>query len=231
MMLLLLTTIGLASAGEARHELSIEVGTQAERDPDAGFLSSNPESSLGIRGGYGLNPWLTVLASVHVGGTRNQVDPSGYYEYGYEEEYYDYDDYYYGESGVGFDSLFLHTQVSTGPKASYVLKPWLLTYATLQASGMHGLLRLDDDLDEKESLSEFSSQAVAVGGAAAAGFELRSKSVRGKYNLASHMELGYGATTRLNFRFRPGADGADPVPIGDLAFGGTYFRLGVGVRF
>jgi hypothetical protein len=228
MMLILLTTMGIAFAGEARHELSLEVGTQAERDSDAGFLSGDPEGSLGIRGGYGMSSWLTILGSLHVGGTRTIMEDYSYYDYGYEDEYYD--EYHYTDSQV-FDSLFLHTQISSGPKASYVLKPWLVPYATVQATGVHGLLRLDDDLDEKDSLIETSAQAIAVGGAAAAGIEIRSKSVRGEFNVASHLELGYGATTKLNFKSRSGTEGGDPLSIGDLAFGGTYFRLGIGLRF
>jgi len=231
MMLLSLFALSTAHADEARNEVSLEWATLEGRDPDSDIIMDYGESSFGIRGGYGLNSWLTVVGAWHVGGTRN-----------YAESWYNYDDYDYdyeetGEESdvfnrnMGFESFFLHNQISAGPKVDYSVNRWLHPYATAQALVVHSHLTLSDDIDDRDSDVNIRSNGIGLGGTSTVGLEIRTRPIKRKYSVAVHFESGYVWTTKMSYKVKQSTEKGDKMPIGDLAFGGTNIRGGIGIRF
>lgn len=201
----------LAAPGGARHEASLELGTLGSRDPNADLFSySDLLQSGGGRLGYAVADQWTVVADYQFGrhGDRLEADSGD------------------GGYSLSLMDLTLH-QLTVGPKFSLELTPWLRPYATVQAMGVAGRLRLGEDPDEPEDRARFWS--MAPGGVAALGVDLSPGKKRQAVRFGSHLEMGYGYATALSFSDRDA--GNDAAEIGDMRLGGFYLRWGVGVRF
>ena len=108
------------------------------------------------------------------------------------------------------------------------MRHWLRPYATVQALGVLGTLRLDDDpSDEDVGLRRYRS--LTPGGVAALGLDLVGGRPRAAVHPAFNLELGYGLTANMRFSDRDA--GPEPIDLGTLGMGGFYMRWGVGVHF
>ncbi|MEL6349394.1 MAG: outer membrane beta-barrel protein [Myxococcota bacterium] len=217
---LLIAWLAGASANAAengQHEVSIEMGSIGAYDTrwDA-FSSREQMNTLGARGGLALTPRWSMLLDAQLGLNGSNVDIDAEDE-GTGEFVYQADAF----------SLDLGTlQVGLGPKFTVPLKPWLRTYGTVQAMGMLGRMRMDDDPDEDGRRRYWSA---TPGGAAAVGGELVVGDASQGIVPAMHLELGYAYMASMQFSDRS-IDG-EPAPIGALDFRGFYLRWGLGVRF
>lgn len=204
----LLTMLSLAAPASAgSNELSFELGAlhSGDRNWDL-FSDGSMLSGLGARAGYGVNDWLTVVASWQTArdGSTLSVELS-------EDDNYD----------VQETMLSLRTHsFSLGPKFKWDLFPWLHPYATVQGMALLGTLRLDDDEAHDDNLNQVKTSAVAGGGMGALGLELVLLREDRPLRPATYLEMGYGRTANLNFE-----------DVGSLGFGGFALRWGVGVRF
>ncbi len=210
---LILTTGALAGSTDGMdNELSLEVGSFGADEQWTAFSSSAQMGTVGVRAGYALSPNLTIVAGWHRGRHGGSLIV----------ETYDDGDYLYNEIGLDFTGH----QLTLGPKVDYQLTHWLRPYATVQALGFFGKIRLDEDTSDDE-LQRFRAQT--FGGIGALGIDLVPGSPRRTVHPASYLELGYGHAFSMNFEDSDA--GNEPAPIGSMGFSGLYLRWGVGVRF
>lgn len=204
----LLTLAALsAPASAGTNELAFELGALGSSDRNWDLFSDGPLlSSMGLRAGYGVNDWLTV-----VGTWQTARDGSVLYIESYDaNEYLDQD-----------ALLSLRTnQLSLGPKFSLDLFSWLHPYATVQGLALLGTVRMDDDAQHDDNLNQYKSSAVTGGGFAALGLDFILLREDRPIRPATYLEMGYGRTANLAFD-----------DIGTLGFGGFALRWGVGARF
>ena len=228
-MLTILAFTSAALASEARHEVSVSFGNLQSNDPAWGIVGGKESPNGGIRAGYGVNPWLTVIGSWELSRISNDHAASYYdYEYGYE-------DVGHGSSGAPgqavsggvFSELSIH-HLSVGAKYSHAFLPWLVPYATTQGVVHVGGLRVSDNLDRDEATINIDSSGVGFGGIVSGGIELRSKPYAGSFSLAAHLEFGYALSSNMNFSFDSEGSSAD---IGSLGYNGPTISAGVGLRF
>ena len=205
--ILAMTLDGQAEAADTdSFEISVGLGTQGGQDDNWSMFSYEDQLlSVGGRVGMMVTPRLAAVADYQVG--RHG------YDLWVDGEFYD---------DAGLD-VTLH-QLSLGPKV--VLYQWgaLRPYATAQAQGLMGRLRITEDPDDADSPARFTS--ATLGGVAALGVDLQPKKMS---LLTSHLEAGYGRSFAMTFRDKDA--GPTAADIGDLSLGGFYLRIGVGVRF
>lgn len=217
-----IAALGTASAGSsdgADHEASIGFGLVTTPDENwQAFSSTGALTSFGARGGVALNgPW-TLLAdaqvSLHGGNVDIETDDDGSGEYRYISEAF----------GLDLGTL----QLGVGPKYDLTILHWLRPYATVQALGMLGRMRMDEDpFDDDNARSRFWS--VAPGGAAALGLDVVPGATKNRLFPAMHLEMGYAILAPLQFSDDDAANAA--AQIGELQFRGFYLRWGVGAHF
>ena len=212
---------GLGDLRAPTHEFSLELGTFGSPDPAWDYLGdSNAVGSRGVRAGYGLTPNITLIGSWHYSADGAEID-------GPEVE---------DDSDVLFRTAFISNQFAVGPKVQWRWKRWLVPYATVQGVGWLGRARLDDDFDDDENINQYQFTGFAPGGMVTAGIDIIPKRVGRNIRLASHLEAGYGITSRMTLTQDGGSDRANvegerAVELGSVGFRGFALRWGVGVRF
>lgn len=209
-----------APRADHSHELSFVIGREGvvEDGVFEELVQDGAVAPMGVRAGYGLaGPW-----SVVGGWQRSQQAQWLGVPYGED-----------GFETVG--QAFAVQQITAGVKVQRPVRAWVAPYATLQGSLLLGRYLLDEDLDQDDNLNQLRSRAAAVGGVAALGIDLRPVKV-GPVRLGSHLELGYGAHSRLRFEAGPeddrplDADG-ETASLGAVALRGLHVQWGVGLRF
>lgn len=212
---------GLGDLRAPTHELSLELGTFGAPDPAWENLSDGDAvGSRGIRAGYGLTPSLTLIGSWHHSADGAEIEGPG------SEEEYD----------TLFRTAFLSDQFAVGPKLQWRWKRWLVPYATVQGVGWLGRARIDDDFDDDANINQYQFTGFAPGAMVTAGLDLIPTRVGRRVRLASHLEAGYGVTSRMTLTQAGGSDrantdGEKAVELGAVGFRGFALRWGVGVRF
>jgi hypothetical protein len=209
-----------APRADHSHELSFVVGREGvvEDGLFEELLTDGPVAPVGLRAGYGLaGPW-----SVVAGWQRAQRAQTIGVPYG--------DDDY----GSVVQALAVQ-QITAGVKVQRPVRAWIAPYATLQGSALLGRYLLDENIDQDDNLNQLRSRAAAVGGVAALGVDLRPVKV-GPVRLGTHLELGYGAHTRMRFEAgpedaRPLDAAGDTASLGEVALRGLHVQWGVGLRF
>ena len=210
-----------------KNELSMEVGYLDGRDSKAWTYHNS--TTLGLRGGYGINSWLTAIGSWHMSQTYTSFGESDYYydDYGYDDEYA-----YSSSAALPFSTRLRSHEIALGTKFDWSPLKRVHPYATTQLLINRMGLNITEDLYADEPLVDIRGGGLGFGGIASGGVELRSRPFSSGLQLASHMEFGYGISSRVQFDNLKNNDGAfSSVDAGDLALGGLYFRWGVGVRF
>ncbi len=219
-------TVALAAPAAAApradhsHELSFVIGREAlvEDGVFEELIQDGAVAPLGVRAGYGLaGPWSLVG-----GWQRSQQAQSLGVPYGDDD---------FDLVGQAFDVQ----QLTAGVKVQRPVRSWIAPYATVQGSLLLGRYLLDEDLDQDDNLNQLRSRAAAVGGVAALGVDLRPVKV-GPVRLGSHLELGYGAHSRMRFDAGPEADrpldaDGETASLGAVAVRGLHVQWGVGLRF
>ena len=230
MLAIVLTLITTAQADEKRHEVSLELASMSGQSVSADRISAEDLSFSGIRAGYGVTPWLTIIGSWNV--SRSET---AFYRDSYTYEAYPDESSYYQDDSVTTSgsqdmlSMFVVNQFAVGPKVDFSVKPWLHPYVTTQFNVVHGSLVLSDDLQDDDSLISVQSSSLGIGGVASAGVEFRLKPVNSRLQVASHLEVG--GQWNSAFSFSTSEDDSATFDIGDFGFGGLVVRGGLGLRF
>lgn len=186
----------------ADHEVSVELGTLANRDPDFDLYSqSNVMPSRGLRAAFAFHERVAVVA--------------GWHRVRRGAELYDEN----SESYVG-RAAFFADELTLGIKADVELVPAILPYVSVQGMLVRGLSRFDDDPEDEESPGQVQFSALAPGLLPMGGVELRIPKGDAPFTLAWHIEAGYGLVGNMDFD-----------ALGDVRPGGFALRSGVGVRF
>ena len=213
---LLLPASGWAGSSDGRdHELSLELGSLGTAGEGWEALVDNVQlGTVGGRAGLALSERWTLVGDYQLGrhgGSVEVYDPTG--EHTYEE--------------LGLELSLLSHQLSVGPKFDVQVAHWLRPYATVQALGALGTLRLDEmPNDDEEGLTRYRS--LTAGGVAGLGVDLVAGEPRQRIHPAAHLEMGYGYV--LPYRFADADAGPAEVSLGDLSMRGFYLRCGVGIR-
>jgi hypothetical protein len=205
------------------YSIAAEVGMIEQSDYDWNLASSWQSSTGGLRLGYQVNDNVDMLASIHWG-TQGNDTYDYYYDYEYDEAY---------SSGMsGYEIQVSETQVHVGPKFSWNLKPWFAPYATAQALMVHNRLQMSDNgLFDEAANTLIDASGVGFGATAAVGMEFRLRPIAKKSQLFFYGEAGTTGTTAVNFAMEGAGTGDTDINIGDLDYGGGYFRLGAGTKF
>ncbi len=199
------------SAAAATHEVSFEAGWIGAWDPAFDyFADGNALGSYGLRVGYAVHPNVAVIA-----GWQHAVHGAGIVVPGLGSE--TGDDDYYGQDA--FFAALYSDQVSVGAKADVQLLRWLHPYVTAQLVGMRGLVRLDDDLNDDENVTQREVAGLTGGLLGGAGLDIPIR-VKGRWAIAPYVELGYGWMAPMQLE-----------GLGSLQFAGFSGRTGIGVRF
>ena len=191
------------------HEVSFEAGMIQAQDPNWSMFSDvDGLSTFGVRVGYGINSWLSV-----VGGWHHRSHDS--------ELFSEYSDYI--EMRLNADRF------SVGPKFDYDLTSWLKPYATVQPVVARGGLQIDEDGGDDYNINAYQFSDWTAGGVAALGVDFIPVGPYTSVHFSAHLEAGYGILRPLEFENNDVGNAA--VSIGDLDFNGLYIQGGVGVRF
>lgn len=205
-----ITLLGLSLCASpalaADHEVSLELGSLHANDASWDLFSETETfGTYGVRVGYAFHDRMAAIAGYHRGSTGMTVEStSGGWE---------------TDEPPTFQSAFYGDEYTLGVKADLPLSINLRPFVTVQALGVRGLIRLDDDTEHDDNLNQITRSAFAPGGMATGGVDLRIPVAQARYYLSSSMEFGYGKVLDLDFG-----------DMGTLPMGGFAFRWGVGFR-
>jgi hypothetical protein len=210
-------------------EVSLLAGIQNAHDPRFGTLSqAGSLSGLGVRAAWSPHPNVAVVLDW-------QADRSLMTLYANDETYYDYSstgtDTGTGSSGTGTDTgssgsggdiniAFSTHQIALGARGQLRIGRFFQPYAIAQGLILADRVRLDDDPDHDDNLTQQTHGGVGLGvyGALGAAFPIARRSRM--FAVAPFLELGYGHI----FDHQVGS-------LGELSFYGIAGRIGVGLRF
>jgi len=208
-----------------KNELSVELGYLDGSDSKTWTYHNS--TTFGLRGGYGINNWLTAIGSWHMSQTYTDFGDD-YYSYDYDYE----DEYSYSGDAMPLSTRLRSHEIALGTKFDWSPLKRIHPYATTQILINRMGLNITESYLEEEPAVDIKGNGIGFGGIASAGVEYRTRSFSNGLQLASHMELGYGRSSKVQFDSLKNNDGEfSAIDAGDLALGGLYFRWGVGVRF
>ena len=234
------TTIPLLSlllfggaAHAASNEIGLELGSFGAHDPSWAMFSNNEQlGTFGARAGVRLTDRIGIVASWHNRKKGGSLDLGGdyYYDSSYDSSY---DSGYTDSSGyASINTAFVANQLMVGPKADIELLPSLLPYVTVQAVGMFGTMRLDDDLDHDDNANQLTFHGFAPGAYGALGLDFVPTKRHNKVRFATYAEAGYGWQAPMALKDKAGKDGkGGSASIGNVQFSGFAMRFGVGLHF
>ena len=105
-------------------------------------------------------------------------------------------------------------------------------YATTQFMVNRMSLMINEAQSEDDPMIDIRGGGLGIGGVISGGVEYRTRPVNNGLQLASHLEVGYGLASKVQFdNLKNNGGDFSAVDAGDLSLGGVYFRWGVGVRF
>ena len=197
---LLLPSVALAEAGP--REVSLE-RSQLSNMGSAWNLFADEDGLMtsGIGVAQDLDKNLSVVASYHFGqaGSENSVpeDPG---------------------SAEGFVAAFTAHQFTAGVRGDLGGTAFVQPFVTAKATALLGVVRLDDDLDSDENLTQTQASGIAPGAVLAGG--ISGLIPVGPVQVRLDTELGYARSLSMGIE-----------DIGSLQFSGFHMRWGAGVRF
>lgn len=202
--ILAVLSVLLAPAAAASGEFSLELGRLHCPDPGYDmFATADGIGSWGVRGGYPVTDNLSVIAGVHHG----DVGADLYTMNGPEETFV-------------MRSSLASNLYSAGLKAELLVLPFLAPYATVQGLAYHGVMRFDDDPNDRRSPGQAKQAGLGAGGMVTAGIEGRMPQKHLPVTVAVHLESGYALVSNTRFG-----------SVGSLQPGGWVMRGGIGLRF
>ncbi len=197
---LLLPSMALAEAGP--REVSLE-RNQLTNTGAAWNVFSDADGLMtsGIAVAQDLDKNLSVVASYHFGqaGSENYVpeDPG---------------------SAEGFVAAFTAKQITAGVRGDLGGTGFVQPFVSAKATVLYGMVRLDDDLDSNENLTQTQATGIAPGAVLAGG--ISGLIPVGPVQIRLDTELGYAYSLSMGIG-----------EIGSLQFSGFHMRWGAGVRF
>lgn len=221
----LLATLLSGSGNQFDYTYSIaaETGIVEQADVDWDMASSWQSSTGGFRLGYKVTDNVDMLGSVHWG-TQGNDSYDYYYDYEYDE--------YVGNGMSGYEVQVSETLIHVGPKISWNINSWLAPYATAQALVVHNRLQMSDNgTFDEDSNTLIDASGMGFGATGALGLEIRTKPIAKKAQLFFYGETGATGATAINFALEGAGAGESDINIGDLGYGGGYFRVGAGTKF
>ena len=188
---------------ERKIQVDLSVGgTAFERDP-YGTLTESGITSWGLRASYRVKPWLVPFVGLSMTeDTQAHAITSAW-----------------GDATTEFVTGLYQTQVFVGVKPTWSMNRHFGAYGLLQAQGLFGTLRIDDDPDDDENLGQVEAEGFAPGATLGAGVEAFVPTA-GAVLVAFYLEFGYSAY--------------EPLSLSDIATidaSGVAVRAGAGVRF
>lgn len=201
----------LSGAHAASNQVSAEIGWFGAYDPNWDWFSSGYYiGTFGLRGGLKVHDRVTAIVGWHHGSSGAGV----------------YSDYDYDEGSTvatdfgGFHTKFVADQITLGAKADWAPIPWVQPYAAVQAVGMRGVARFDDDTNDDENATQTKRAGVTGGvlGTVGSDFPIRT-GVQG-LAVVPYVEVGYAWLAPMKLG-----------DAGDLSFYGFSGRAGLGLHF
>ena len=215
---------GSGTTFDHNYSIAVESGLVEQNDVDWDVVDNWQRNTGGVRVGYAISSNLEILGSIHHGSQSS----------GYNDYYYEYEDYGYVEPSLsGYATNVNETLIHLGPKFSWNLTSWFAPYATVQGLLIHNQLQMGEgySLDEEDSATFVNASAMGVGATGALGFEVRLRPIAKKVQLFTYGETGLTSATALNFALKEAAADGSDISIGDLGYGGGYYRIGIGTKF
>ena len=163
------------------------------------FSSDDTYRTVGLQVGYRIAPRVTLIGGWQHGGV--EMDTS------------------VGDDGGYYVARFRGDQAGFGARADFPVADWVHPYAGLQAIGMFGRIRLDDQPAEDDNANELRFAGASGGALGTGGLEFRI-AMDGGYAVLFDAEFGYGWVAPMTFD-----------TLGNLPFSGLSSRIGAGVRF
>ena len=204
------------------YSLAAEVGEVQQADADWNLASNWQSNTGGFRLGYQVTDNVDMLGSVHWGTQGN--DSYDYYYYEYEEPD--------NSSLSGYETQVSETLIHIGPKFSWNINSWLAPYATAQALVIHNRLQMSDNGSfDEDSNTLIDASGIGFGATGAVGLELRARPIAKKAQLFFYGESGATGSTAVKFALEGAGTDETDINIGDLGYGGSYFRVGAGMKF
>ena len=80
MIAIVLAVMTAAQADEKRHEISVELTSINGQTATFDRIAVDPIPFSGIRAGYGINPWLTIIGSWNISRTQTSFSTNSYYD-------------------------------------------------------------------------------------------------------------------------------------------------------
>jgi hypothetical protein len=197
---LLLPTVALAEAGP--REISLERNQLSNMGSSWNvFADEDGLMTSGIGIAQDLDKNLSVVASYHFGqaGSENYIpeDPG---------------------SAEGFVAAFNAHQFTAGVRGDLGGTGFVQPFVSAKATALLGIVRLDDDLDSDENLTQTQAMAIAPGGVLAVG--LSGLIPAGPGHVRLDTELGYAHSLPMGIG-----------ELGSLQFSGFHMRWAAGLRF
>lgn len=198
-------------------EISLLAGVQNAPDPRFGTISpADVLSGLGARAAWSPHPNLAIVLDW-------QADRSLLTLYTGDDTYYDYSDTDTGSnsgSSGDINIAFSAHQIGLGARGQIRLGRFFQPYAIAQGLLLADRVRLDDDPDHDDNLTQQTHSGVGFGVYGALGVAFPVDRRGSTFTVAPFMELGYGHI----FDHAVGS-------LGELSYYGIAGRLGVGIRF
>lgn len=190
-----------ASVSLAATELSLELGsTHAPDDGYALFSDKNAMGSWGARLGFGLGDRISLLVDWQHSGPGGEVTTSA--------------------DAADFEAALTVDQLAVGPRFGVRIQDVVMPYATVQAVGMRGRIRLDGDPDSADELDQWKDSALTGGGLAMGGAQVLLGDPEQAVRFSGHLEMGYGYALPLDYG-----------DYGSISFHGFALRGGAGIVF
>ena len=198
-------------------DISAEIAWLGATDPAWNYFAEDDALvSFGLRAGYAVHPNVSLLVGwQHAANGAVSSAPAVGGALVTDEA----DDLAYYESSAAFRAAMYTDELSVGAKGGVTVWKWLHPYATLKVVGMRGLVRMDDDPEDDENVTQVEVAGVTGGFSTAAGFDILIP-VRGRWIVSPYVELGYGLLAPMQLE-----------DLGTVQFSGFSGRTGMGVRF
>ena len=190
-----------ASVSFAATELSLELGsTHAPDDGYDLFADKNAMGSWGARLGFGLSDRTSLLVDWQHSGPGGAVGTS--------------------DDTAEFETALTVDQLAFGPRFGVLIQDVVMPYATVQAVGMRGRVRLDGDPSSNDDVDQWKDSALTGGGLAMGGAQVLLGDPEQSVRFSGHLEMGYGYALPLDFG-----------DYGSISFHGFALRGGAGIVF
>ena len=201
--------LGLAQAAPGS-SLALDVGRLDSPHPAQEMLGGDALATYGFRYVHDLERWTRLDVTAGLRFSERRVDTTVTSNGGASEQ--------------SFETRWFHNTAALGLRLQGDTA-WegFQPYARAQLTVDTGVLRLDEDLDDKDNINQIRTIGVAPGAELVAGVDILTlPSGMGYLDVSPvlFLEMGWNRTALM-----------DLDPIGDMRFGGFVVRTGLGLAF